>query len=587
MKIKSILIRGMHNVQFQKYDIGDINYIFGRNGAGKSTILQAIQLALLGYIPGHPKTNAGIFKHANGPKLEVEIEFDDGNTISRMYTQQGKSVITTVGGTLSASDMENIIGEIELPVFDFSQFISQSSNAIKSWFTEFLSSGQMLDWKSKFITLVNENSTISEKTKADIIKCTNNSTNISEVNKVIKGYISFYKSEKSAKESNIEMFESMKDYKEDKSEEELQSMLMLLQSQYNQYMDVQASITINKQIESELEIYANYPKDISENKDYVKAKEDVNNITETLLKTNSDKTSIESNLIWLKQERANLSVVNSNICPLLKIHCTKLIDTMQENQKEIEQKDAEIKEFELELSSLNHTIQQLNSDLQIANQTIYNIERDYAHIASLSAKLVPIENDVIDIDPEQHQYEINMLQNRIAKCKQYKLYETEYNKILQDKAVIGMDLEALKELEKLSGTNGIINDLMTKVFEDFGTSINEYLSILFDTTAQIKFNMSTKNNSFSMGIDYGDGLISYETLSSGEKCLFVVAILLAIINNAETELKLLMVDDLLDHLDDTNIEKLFNSLPKITNTQIILAGVKPYTGKDKSVVIEL
>ena len=131
MKIKSILIRGMHNVQFQKYDIGDINYIFGRNGAGKSTILQAIQLALLGYIPGHPKTNAGIFKHANGPKLEVEIEFDDGNTISRMYTQQGKSVVTTVGGTLSASDMENIIGEIELPVFDFSRFISQSSNAIK------------------------------------------------------------------------------------------------------------------------------------------------------------------------------------------------------------------------------------------------------------------------------------------------------------------------------------------------------------------------------------------------------------------------------------------------------------------------
>lgn len=587
MKIKSILIRGMHNVQFQKYDINDINYIFGRNGAGKSTILQAIQLALLGHIPGHPKTNAGIFKHANGPKLEVEIEFDDGNTISRMYTQQGKSVITTVGGTLSASDMENIIGEIELPVFDFSQFISQSSNAIKSWFTEFLSSGQMLDWKSKFVSIVKENSSLSEKLKSDVIKCTNDAENISEVNKFIKEYISFYKSEKSAKESNIEMFESMKDYREDKSEEELQSMLSSLQAQYSQYMATQAIINSNTQIEVELEKYSKYPKDISENAEYAKAKDDLADITEKLLNTNSDRTNIESNLIRLKQEKANLSVVDSNICPILKVSCTKLIDTIQENQKEVEQKDAEIKKFESELSSLNLTIQQLNSDLQSAKQIIHNIESDYAHIAHLSAKLVPVENECVGIEPEKTQLEISKLQDRIAKCKQYKLYESEYNKTLQYKATIETDLNSLKELEKLSGTNGIINDLMTKVFEDFGTSINEYLSILFDTTAQIKFNMSTKNNSFSMGIDYGDGLISYETLSSGEKCLFVVAILLAIINNAKTELKLLMVDDLLDHLDDTNIEKLFNSLPKITNTQIILAGVKPYTGKDKSVVIEL
>ena len=40
---------------------GEIVGLLGPNGAGKTTIIQAIQLALLGYIPGTDKNKTAIF----------------------------------------------------------------------------------------------------------------------------------------------------------------------------------------------------------------------------------------------------------------------------------------------------------------------------------------------------------------------------------------------------------------------------------------------------------------------------------------------------------------------------------------------
>jgi ATPase involved in DNA repair len=57
MKLSSIRIQGMHNVVDKTYKLNNMNYFVGPNGAGKSTIMQAIQLALLGYIPGTDKRN--------------------------------------------------------------------------------------------------------------------------------------------------------------------------------------------------------------------------------------------------------------------------------------------------------------------------------------------------------------------------------------------------------------------------------------------------------------------------------------------------------------------------------------------------
>ncbi len=82
--------------------------------------------------------------------------------------------------------------------------------------------------------------------------------------------------------------------------------------------------------------------------------------------------------------------------------------------------------------------------------------------------------------------------------------------------------------------------------------------------------------------------VDYDLLSSGEKCLYALALSLAIIDSSKSELKLLLVDDLLDHLDSQNIRNCFSTLYNTTSTQILVAGVQPYTcERADDVVIEI
>ena len=132
MKIKSITIEGLHNVLEKKYDFQNLNYLYGPNGAGKSTVLQAIQLALLGYIPGVNKTNAAISKHARGSNIVVRCELLDEKseaiyTITRSWTKTGKSVSSHVSVEPEGFEIADFISELELPVYNFNSFMSIDS----------------------------------------------------------------------------------------------------------------------------------------------------------------------------------------------------------------------------------------------------------------------------------------------------------------------------------------------------------------------------------------------------------------------------------------------------------------------------
>ena len=96
MKIQSIYMKNLHRVDEATYTFDGQTYLYGPNGAGKSTILNAIQLALLGYIPGTSKKVADIFKHAKRSPMIVEIRLVGENgpvTIRRRWS--GKSTIST------------------------------------------------------------------------------------------------------------------------------------------------------------------------------------------------------------------------------------------------------------------------------------------------------------------------------------------------------------------------------------------------------------------------------------------------------------------------------------------------------------
>ena len=62
-------------------------------------------------------------------------------------------------------------------------------------------------------------------------------------------------------------------------------------------------------------------------------------------------------------------------------------------------------------------------------------------------------------------------------------------------------------------------------------------------------------------------------MSSGEKTLLAFAMMVYIVTQSSAKLKLVMIDDMLDHLDNTNIVSLFEKFSN-TSVQVINAGVK-------------
>ena len=148
MKIKSVRVTGMHKVNDIIYDFGNMTYLYGPNGIGKSTVLEAIQLAILGYIPGTDKNKTAIFKHCNnGKHMAISVEFDNGWSIGREYIRTSKGITEDVKAAPAGLTSADILGSIELPCMDFNQFIDMTANKLKDWFVSFLpDEDTSIDW---------------------------------------------------------------------------------------------------------------------------------------------------------------------------------------------------------------------------------------------------------------------------------------------------------------------------------------------------------------------------------------------------------------------------------------------------------
>ena len=115
---------------------------------------------------------------------------------------------------------------------------------------------------------------------------------------------------------------------------------------------------------------------------------------------------------------------------------------------------------------------------------------------------------------------------------------------------------------------------MNKPFEDLATEMSSYLSQMFNKPITAKFNLISKANSFSFGLESDGKYIEFDYLSSGERCLFTLALIMCIFNKSESQIRTILIDDILDHLDSANADYLFGALKGVTDIQFILAGVK-------------
>ena len=599
MKLSSIKIQGMHKVQNKTYDLSGFRYFHGNNGAGKSTVMQAIQLALLGYIPGTDKNKSAIFKHSNGPVMHIELVINDNGhpiVITRSWQQKGKDISAYCDVQPPIYDTDGIVGSLELPVFNFSNFIDMSANKLKDWFINFLpAANSNIDWDTELNQAISGFSKILDTQFVNdmISHVKDRSSKIHGVqlirafNSYLKEQQSFYKTDLARVQNTVQSLIYHNDCDDSQSIEELKSANQAAQMHIDNLNSKLLKIQQNESISADL-------KSVKNDVTATSVQEDEMYKAAINVKSNGEKqlAVYDERLSTLKSRQAAVQaeynekkriVESGGNCPYTCAECTTIANMISAFNHDMVKLESELNDLDTQINKVDINIAKTKDIISTTTTEIARISHQYLTYETLSKQ---IYTDVTDMDKEsvlteinQLKYEIQQRQDTIIKLEANKRYEELTDRLTNDKYRIEQNIEILKIWIKLTDVNGLQSHIMNAPFEVLAENMTVYLRSFFhNDNLTAKFILSEKANSFSFGIVQFKGeYIGFDLLSSGEKCLYTLALLLSIVESSDAPLKLIMIDDLLDHLDTAKIKDCFETLYNIESIQILLAGVQNCT----------
>lgn len=617
MKISSVTIEGMHKLgQPKKYTFNNLTYLYGPNGSGKSTVLEAIQLALLGYIPGMNKKNDAIFKHANSSVMRISLMFDNGSSVERRFINTGKGISTSVITDPEGLDIEGLVRDVELPIFNWSDFTGLSANQLKDWFISFLPEvSDNIDWEKELTDSVEALNAVN---KSDIIKReldamqslasdTNADVNslsfVREVNRTIKDDIACEKANiqrDTATLQNLTRYDDVPSV----SYSQLQSEIEEATAKRNRLIASRRQFEQNAKIALEIQSLNLSASSLEDDVEYIRLQDQLTEKNKQLSELEEryaaaytehlDAEKILSDvMVELKIASASIRESNdSGICPFTNEECSTAAKYVESKKAEIEEAEIKVHTAEERVNDTKRMLQAATSEKLACASTIYEIKNQIARLTSMYERrdqlnnlLVPVDGeDLIDTDLEVIKDEIDNKMQMLRKISANEAYDAMSSNITKSKFESELRLTLLKNWEKLTGPNGLQTQIMDKPFLNLADELSDVLTQLMNEPISAKFNLSDKANSFSFGIVRDEKYIPFEVLSSGEQCMYVAAMMIHIVRNAKSALKVILIDDLLDHLDDSHMNSLLTSLSNIEDIQFILAGAKKYEGNEDIVV---
>lgn len=582
MKINHIIIEGLHNAVKDEYWFEDINYLHGKNGAGKSTVLQAIQLGLLGYIPGSNKTKQGVFAHSNNHTLAVRLDLDNGVSIQRIWTRVKNSVSESINVTPKGYDIESLVADVELPLFNFDEFTHMTANTLKDWFISYLPKRTFeTDWPlvlKDALTELPEGCLDERLIDESVSEIQNfNLSGVEEIrqaNVYFKNLLSFYKKELDRKTATIQSLIHYDDYVEEFSAvdlllkiQDLEKRIESIRLAKNNADRASKVIVEMKSIEGSEKALEEYEKIIANLQDSID--------TTTSAITNID---IQYRTALVEYNSYDTIINSGGICTFTNSKCEKISELRDSYVKRKSELSNILKDLKSKLDSLNSSRSEASQKLNKVSSQLYTCKNDVSRYKRLSDELHSLNFDILEASKDESEL--------LSKLQEYKdmymksLANERYNEmnsmILKDKYRIENTIECIKSWVKLTDVNGLQARGDYNPFDELSESINPVLSNLFNVSVRCRFYSDGKSNSFSFGVEkLADGTyVPYPMLSSGEKCLYMLSLYIGLLKYTKSPMKLILVDDLLDHLDDENFQAVLTLLLSFEDIQFIFAGVQ-------------
>ena len=601
MKIHGVTIRNLHNTVDSEYNFGSFAYLHGKNGSGKSTVLQAIQLALLGYIPGTGKTKSDIAEHSCGDDMTTSLDFGDSFLNYEMH-KHGRSI--DISTNLSQDDVDAILGNLKLPVFNFSEFSTMSANKLKDWFIDFLPESTIqIDWKIELCKALTSAGLHIESGEFDdfIAELSDYAHSCAEspldqirgLNAYLKEHQSIVKSEITRIQKTIESLV----YYEDVETSGMQNP-DIIKAEIEKYQadlaSLKASVLASEYAKARIQKYEalissrglnidSLSEDLESNLEYTELLEkvkcyesDIQYYTERIAGYNTRITEIKYSM---SQYNSILSAPDK--CPYCDIPCASLDSTRERAQEQLVSAQEELDEVNSQLVEAKTLLDQIKhhqSEAAKRMDAYRTAVTDWIPAIRTEQKSIIQDSQNTESHMSECKERIDSLTDTLVKIKANEQYATLSETIMKDKMIAEKKLEIIKILTKLTDVNGMQSSVMTSPFEDFSMAISEVYSEMVEDGARIAFNIEEKANSFGFGIIRNGEYIGFDYLSSGEKCIVTLSLLIGIVHGSNAKLRILLIDDMLDHLDSERATKCFNALYHVCNDysiQIIAAGVIP------------
>lgn len=607
LKIESVTIQNMHNVDKRTYHFNDITYMYGPNGSGKSTVLQAIQLALLGYIPGSKKLKEVIFSHSNSDQMNVSLKLSDGSeeiNIERSWIRvmPKGDIVSSVNITPEGYNIASLVSEIELPIFNFDEFLHMTANKLKDWFIDFLPKADVdVNWSKVLTEAVSGSvpmSSISDFLHSSVESIKNfgaqGTEEIRKANDYFKSMLSAKKSELQRLQNTVQQLVYYDDVDTSVTAGELRQKKVRLETEYSQISTSLNLILQNEstrhKLESEYGELCQSSKDDPICKELEASFEALESQYEEVV---SNRTKLLNKIEDCKREIRSLEkIIDGNgICPYSSEACSSMTKILDSAKSKYAQLRAELDEYGADDGQFNDALCSINKSKFEADTKLQQRLRCYAERDALKSKLINVAiPDASQKMLDECRAQLDTCTDDLIRVEANERYDAVIDNLTSNIFKVQQEIEALKIWDKLTGVNGLQTKLDTmKPLRNLQDQISAYLHKFFNNEdIRCEFVLSTKANSFDFGIMRGRDFVPYTQLSSGEKCIYALALMLSIVHASNSELKLILVDDLFDHLDDNNIVNLFIALQSVGDIQMIFAGVKPVSRKlSKTTVIDV